>query len=533
MSTPQSFINIISDLPIDNRYDHTLYFETIQDQNEFFNQRVVKVFAGYTYLRRNWSIKVEADMSTARRWTYLYFINLPDTKRYYYFITKVEYVNETTVMLHLEMDVIQTYFFDFNMGECFVERCHTVSDEIGEHTIDEGLETGELITTHDYFYSLSDLCVLILSAVDGDGHSAFAKIYDGNFSGLAIYAVDLSDYQRLGLWLDNLSNEGAIDAVVNMWVYPKDLVKISGTWEDGVLLHTVVGGSKPDQFMVSNVRASAFPDRNGESYYPSNKKLKTYPYTFLYVTNNNGGSAIYPFERFNTSLIKFKMFGALSPDSGVKIAPLNYKGQEVNYDEALALDAFPTCAWDSDTYKVWLAQNQHTQNLTSVQAKINAATGAAQAVASGLTLNLGGAVGGLQQTVNAAFQIQSLMAQQKDMAVQPPQARGSYSANINLANDMQGFTFMTKAITAEYARSIDDYFTRYGYKVNCIMRPDLCTREHFTYIKTVGCSVMGQIGYEDRVKINEIFDHGITLWRDHILFGYYPSQNRPLKDLEE
>ena len=39
-----------------------------------------------------------------------------------------------------------------------------------------------------------------------------------------------------------------------------------------------------------------------DGYAPRNNKLLSYPYNFLYVTNNQGNSAIYRWEFFNLSL---------------------------------------------------------------------------------------------------------------------------------------------------------------------------------------------------------------------------------------
>ena len=533
MSVPMSTIYIIDDLAIDSRYEHTLYFEDQQAQLDFFRDHTIKRFSDYTYLRRDWSIKVEANMSDARKWTYLYFFNPQDNKPYFYFINKVEYKNEKTVELFLEMDVIQTYMFDWQLGHCFVERTHTTTDEIGEHTMDEGLETGPLVTTKTVDYPLNDLCILVLATIDENGNSATSKVYDSVFSGLAVWAVDLENYYAFGNWLDSMSTDGKIDGIVSMWVYPKALVKISGAWGDSTLLHTVVGGVKSITVEVGLDPEEMADGISGiiDGYHIWNRKLMTYPYTMLYVTNNAGGSAVYHFERFaNGKAGKFELFGALSPDSGVKAVPHDYKGMELNYDEGLTLGAFPTCAWDSDTYKVWLAQNQHTQSLTIDQAKISMAVGATTAGFGALTLNAEAVGNGLNTTYNGYMQIQSVMAQRKDMAIQPPQARGAHSANLNLANDMQGFSFQVKTVTAEYARSIDQYLTRYGYKVNRIMKPNLHARQWFTYIKTIGCVIDGDIGNEDRRKIASIFDNGVTFWTDHHFIGANVI-NRPISEV--
>lgn len=523
MSTPKSLIYIMSGLPVNSSYEHCLWFASPQAQWEYMSGKVVKTFTQYSYLRENHAIKVTGDIATAESWTYCMYTN-GDGKEYYNFIKKVEYVNDATVLLWLELDVIQTYMFQWNMQQCFVERTHTKTDNFGEHTIMEGLDTGPLIDKAVKYVNLENLCIMVLMSMDGDGNSAFSRVYDGVFSGLCIRAVNIGDYVKFGEWLDDQSANGTIEGVVSMWMYPKELVKIQSTWDDGALFHNVTGC---DLAVYKSVDEQITDTIDG--YKPDNKKLLCYPYTMLYVSNNMGGSAVYHRERFEgNEKYDFLLMGGVAPDSGVQLVPKNYKGRTNNFDEAITLGAFPTCAWDSDTYKVWLAQNQHTQDLAIQQSKISAGAGALTAVASTMAGNLMGAVGGLVGAYHGYSQIQGIMAQREDMAIQPPQARGNHSPNLNLANGRHGFDIHFRTITAEYAKIIDQYLTRYGYKVNTIMTPNLKARERFTYIKTIGCMVTGAFSDENRRKIQSIFDNGVTFWVDPERVGNYTLGNNVL-----
>lgn len=522
MSVPGTLIQIIGGVSLSNNYEHSLYFPSSTEQNNYFAGKVVKTFNQFTYLKPGNVIKVAGDVANARRWTYLRVLN-GDGLWWYHFITKVVYLNDSAVELHVELDVLQTYLHQWTMKQCFIERTHTATDNIGEHTLDEGLETGPLVVHEKKDHMFDDMCVLILTAMDGDGNSAWSRVYDGVFSGLGVYAVELSDYAQLGTWLDTQSRAGKIDAIVSMWMYPKELVRVEGNWGNATL-HRVLGGTTIDLVDVQDSLAGKI-----DGYTVKNNKMFTYPYTMLYVSNNMGGSAVYRRELFATpGDYSFKVMGALSPDAGVQLTPLSYGGTYANYDESLTVGAFPSCAWDSDTYKVWLAQNQNSQALTMTQAKIQAGVGALATVASIPTGNLTGALGGLAGAYNALTNVQGLMAQKADMEIQPPQARGAHSGNINVANDLCGFSFYTKTIRAEYARAIDRYFSRYGYKVNQVGTPSLKNRSRYTYIKTQGCHIGGDVGTEDRLKIQAIFDKGVTFWADHDTIGNYSADNNVL-----
>lgn len=525
MSVPSSVIHIVSGVPINNSYEHTLWFPTKVQQTAYFLENTVKTYDRFTYLKPEKVIKVAGYVENARSWNYLMFQN-DAGKWYYHFITKVVYLNDNAVELHLELDVIQTYMFDWELRPCFIERMHTETDEFGEHTIPEGLETGPLIQYNTQEIQLEDNYIIIMMSSTADGLNGYGRLYGGVFSGLTVYAVDPvapGNIMSLNQWLDKASGEGFIDAIVAMWMYPKELVTVgdyfTGAYGDTVLKEVTGINDTSTKTITDPIKGTI------DGYLVKNKKTLTYPYTMLYVTNNMGGCAVYHRERFENETdgeYKFTMLGAMSPDSGVQLTPHRYKGSSgYTFEEALTLPAFPSCAWASDTYLVWLAQNQHTLENAQSQALIQAGTGIIQSLT-------GNPFGGASSAYSALTSTQALMAQKADMAIQPDQARGQHSGNINLTHGHHGFSCHFMTITSEYAKAIDQYFTRYGYKVNKLATPNLHTRELFTYVKTVGSLVTGNLGTEDQLKIQAIFDKGLTFWADPSKVGSYFNPNNPL-----
>ena len=533
MSVPSSKIHIMSGVPLDNRYEHTLWFKDRDTQTEYFINKRVKSFTDYTYLRKTWDIKVQATLEEARGWSYLMFQNTAG-RWYYYFINNIEYINDETVQLTLEMDVIQTYMFEWTMCQSFVERCHTASDEIGEHIVDEGLECGSLINAFSEDKSdLNDMYIMVLSTTDGSGAYAFGQMYNNVFSGLKVSAVSRANYMTLARHLDQLAEDGTIDSIIAIWMYPKALVQIPQTQEDQWLMDVIGVDYEPFfidglQYYIDNPETPPL----FEGYTPKNNKLYTYPYNFINVDNNNGGSAVLRYELFQDNPVTdlhFNLTGCISPDGTVKLTPLYYSGVYEAHEHGLTIGSYPSCAWDSDIYKVWLAQNHNVQRNFITQQKVAATFATAESVASIFSLNFGGSVSSAHNAINAGLQIDALMAQRRDMDIQPPQAKGTFSSTVNVANDRQTFTFYRRCITKQFAEAIDNYFTRYGYKVNKIMTPNIHARERFTYIKTVGCLMGGNICNEDRVKIENIFDRGITFWDpDKSIIGAYLGDNPTL-----
>lgn len=539
MSAPQSVIHICAGVRLDNRYEHTIYFATAEAQQEFFAGKVVKTFSAYSFLRKSWNIKVQATLHEARSWNYLFFRNGTGQKVYYYFINNIEYINESTVELALEMDVIQTHLFNFQLLPCFVERQHTVSDEIGEHTVDEGLEVGEMTSKKKVTLDPGRLCIMVMCTTNPNAVTkeqavnALPYMYNRVFSGVKIWAISPDKWQAWANQLENLDGIGKTDAIVAMWMYPMGLVTLGGeaTWNDADIASPVEGAVSMDSNILTHSAGTMPTDLDG--YTPRNNKLFCYPYNFLYCTNNQGSSAVYRYERFSDGLNRFVMSGSLAPDGGVHLTPLNYNGLAQNYHEGMTLGNFPTCAWDSDVYKLWLAQNQGSNFMGMATGALKIVGGVAGAVASagliptgvGAVPGVAGAGAGIATAVSGAQQIAGMLAQAHDKEIVPAQAKGGFSSSVNITNNQHAFTMYFKTLTAEMARIIDNYFTLYGYKLNRVFTPNIHARKSYTYVKTVGCQIQGGMCTEEMVKIEAIFDKGITFWTNGNKIADYSQDN--------
>lgn len=537
----KTFIEIV-DVPLSNSYAHTLYFENEEAQQAYFSSRMIRQYAEYAYIRRTWSIKVAAKMEDARKWRYLRFcyVNESNTviggKWYYYFINRVEYINDGAVELFVEMDLLQTYLFDWNLNECFVERQHTETDEIGEHTVDEGLEIGELINAHGYnVEGLQNMAIVIVSAVhisetvtSAPVDPASPTLFDNVFSGLGVYAVDLEDWMKLSALLERYNGLGVIDGIVSMYMYPKDLLtlKSGSVWGTGDFVKRVSGA---DYGGISLAGFSNYDLLLFDGYTPHNKKLYTYPFNFLYLTNNAGGCAEYRYERFtNKDPYKFTLVGGISQDAGITLAPTYYNGSD-GYEYGLTLGNYPTCAWNSDTYKVWLAQNYNALNHQATGAIIQGVGGVATAVGSAVMGNVAGIAAGAVTAYNGFNSVAGMVAQKRDMQIQPAQARGAHSATCNTNAMKQTYTFYYKTVDREHAEIIDNFFSMYGYRINRVRRPNIHARLIYTFVKTVGCTPTGNMNSDELAAIGRIFDNGVTWWTvgkvydgDRVV-GYYDN----------
>lgn len=529
MSLPQSAIHICN-VPLTNAYTHTLYFADQSAQYAYFDAQIIKSFTDYTFVRKSWSVKVRATLEQARPWSYLYTLNSATGQRNFYFITDAEYINDATVELFLELDVMQTYMFNTSLTECFVEREHAATDTAGDNTIEESLELGELVNTDSANVALGDLVIMVLSTLDLTRVTEETSVpapsgrRDNVFSGLGVYIVNPNKEGAFKTLLNQLSEWGKSDCIFAMWMYPKNLVSVtdSAGWNSE---STVLSCGPARQHDVQITRPSGMGDES-HPYVPRNQKLFTYPYCFLYASNNMGESAVFRYEHFSAATPACRYLGTVAPDASVRLFPIRYKGTLLNYEEGLTLGNFPSCSWAEDSYKLWLAQTQNARRADMRSANLSAAGGLVTAAVSAATGNLMGAGGGLLTAYHGFNQASSLLAAREDKSIQPPQAKGSYSPTVNVKAEFQTFTMHKKSVTAERAAIIDDYFDMYGYSTLRLKVPNKNHRPHWWYTKTAGCHVVGSAPAADKSKIAAIYDKGITFWRKGSEVGNYALDNR-------
>lgn len=524
MSNPQTTIYLCSGVRLNNDYQHTIWFGSQTEQLNYFSSKVKKTLTNYTYVRKSWTLKVEATMETARTWNYLYFRN-GSGKYYFYFINNIEYINDNTVELFIEMDVMQTYLTDYHLSECFVEREHSATDEVGDNIIEEGLEVGEIDTySVEEITDLNSMCILILSTLnlvattEETKVTALGGMYDNVYCGMSVYACNVSDALKLSEKIVELDTWGYSECIFNIWMYPKSLVQLAPgyTWESTSLLKHVYQTTPIEYAISRNTQLK-------KSYTPKNKKLLTHPYNFLYVSNNVGGCAVFKYEYFtNPETVTFRISGSISPEGATKLMPTAYKcGFMENVEEGLSGAPYPCCAWNSDTYKLWLAQNQNAQKMGYVSSGVSMVGGV-------ISMATGNVIGGAGMVVGGMVNIANTIAQKKDMEVQPPQAKGNHSGSVNLANGFPLFTIYRKCIDTERAKIIDDFFTMFGYKTLRVKVPNRKVRESFTYTKTQNCHATGNLCTDDLRKIESIYNNGVTFWVNGDSIGNYTLSNNCL-----
>lgn len=530
--SPNSTIRLLSNVPIDSDYHHTVRFHNTTDQYNWMVNHTVKTFFQNTYQRTgNGVFRAEiapSEQALVYGVNYMMFQNTAFLDKWFYaFVNNVEYVNNNMFEIHFTLDVMQTWFFQGgSIGQCFVEREHVADDYIGNHIEAEPVALGEYVFQSGTYNKLTDdldSLSYVLAIVDVNG-SSDSNTYNSILSGATLYAYDSPS--RLNSKINEYIQQ--TDAIQGLYMVPTWFLpghscpngKVPGSL--GAVYDTVVFGVK----MSHNIML--------DGYKPKNQKLYTYPYNYLEMNNSGGQTMTLRYEFFKDAP-KFQIAGSMLMPVQVALWPIDYKnsendsGNHVNNVDCLNLPDYPLCSWNYDTYKAWVAQNSKnigTRNTaTTIKAIGSAGLGLTQALLApwDVTAGIGTMKSGADSLIDLAAQTEM---EDYTASIQADNLKGNISSgNILISAGKQTFWGGRKCITAQQAKMIDDFFTMFGYNVNRVKVPEIWSRPHFNYVKTTGANIHGAMPMDAQNLIMRMFDKGITFWDKDSTVGDYSVDN--------
>lgn len=550
---PNSEIRLLSGVPIDPGYNHTLYFSSESDQRSYFAGRSARNFTKQSYQRVNKNrCRLQIPVDKIYNCNYMMFQNTAYGDKWFYaFILQMDYINDVTTEITYALDVMQTWFFQYTPKQCFVQRQHSATDEIGENLEAEPIQTGEYIFA-DYGPLLggtAESYYVIIAIVDvgEEGSSADGNLYDGIYGGATLYVYESSDVSGINSKLNEYTQKP--DAIQAMYLVPATYFngtipadhKVAFNSTSVVNIYVGTAISEDDSFGVTAL---------GTTYKPKNKKLYTYPYTYFHVDNGGGSSLALRYEFFGSKIPMIYIYSTVTQPVQSLAVPSGYKGGDGAsvFTEELTINGYPMCSWNTDAYQAWVAQNSVQENvklgvsvaqtaLSLIGAGVTAGVSAAAGVTGGGQISASNLAAGKQiaqqNAVNTGVSlIDTIVNRQMDhytASIQADNLRGNFNnGGVMAAAGKLRFYGGRAMITAENARRIDDFFTAFGYAQNKIMIPNRTARPKWTYIKTAGCIVenSGMPADAER-EICRIYDNGITFWRNADEVGDYFLDNSP------
>ena len=423
----------------------------------------------------------------------------------------------------------QTWLFDVELKESFVVREHSITDYFNENIVPEPFGCSDYTYTYiDEITYLNEWGYLIAlsNPADSSKSGEMPRAMSGIYQGLYFYYIKDWQESQVRVFLSSLD----IDSVQFITVIPSlcmtEIPVGPTTSNPDVSTYYIQGSSSPysQDYTINFDRYT----NTFEGYTPKNRKMYTSPWMNLVITSHAGKSAAYNVEEFTNTksytegsdYLNFSLNADISASPSIFLYPKYYKGLPHAIDFGIALNDFPQCSYSNDAFKLWLAKNQEGLGLNVGEGLVNAATGAAALYATG------GAIGG-GQVISGISNILHTWASVKAAEHTANRATAGNPKN-NLLTAMKKYTlaFYKRTARKDIAKSVDDFFTMYGYQTNKVKIPNTYSRPYFNYVQTNGVNIVGAIPNDDMERLKRVYDEGVTLWNPNATVGDYSVDNR-------
>jgi hypothetical protein len=573
-------IRLLSGVPFQSDYKNTRWFDSQTEQLTYFQSKpIVHSMSDYTFQRIEGRPLIRVNKSIDELWNvnYLMFQNTNyNSKWFYAFVTKVEYINAGLTHVHFQLDVFQTWKFDMNFKPSYVVREHCkLWESDGSpviNTVDEGLNYGAEYTTssvtqftpYDGYKWLVILSKYPMHDVVGETNVLPIPNVVGTPQPLTVYITPFKDNDTVppmnmsdgnGMIVSKptkvltalYTDTDAVNNIVSLYI--TDFTGVPLSYSDGVFTMgegleavQVQGGSGGAVNLVhvqSVLDFETLTYNNGykwTGYTPvTESKLMMHPYTQLILADFKGNQVSYKTEYINDTELKILLKGSLgtSNKTSYGIKEYNYDAnglQDIVSDDYALINNEPNdVPIITDMLSAYIQGNrnslqQQKDNIffNGYASILGGGIPLASNVGSGNVLGQGqsmlGMITGAAQTV---MSIQTINAKIKDITNTPPSiAKMGSNTSYTIGNNYNGVYIIKKQIKPEYIKKLEDFFNMYGYKMNEVKTPNFHTRQNWNYVQTASCNIQGNFNNEDLNELKAIFDNGITLWHTDDIGNY-------------
>lgn len=578
----QTSVYLCENVPLDNDYKDTIYFASELSQSTYFKGKATHVYeAQMSYQRVNHrvadpygrpnprvphSCRVDVVMDRIANCNYMFFYNRIDgmkEKVYYCFIEQINYINPNCSEIIYSIDVLQTYLFDVTINDSYVvrEHCKDLQEDL-DNIADEGFTVDDYVnrqTSGDitpFDNSKINIRIIIGKYVDGFRSDILHGMYHDNviLSG-QLFGCGVIDY-----------NESSIDELVRKVNF--DLKMLN---DSDVNIVAVVQYFNFDDYNPSDIAQRPYEkaiDTGISAHWSAEyKNLKCFksPFTMYEMrTSDNEILSLKPelFLPFNIDeTLKVERIVSLTDTQEFLYSPYGYCNLSIVSDASLtgalyynsikASTGF-TIPFSTDTYARWYAQNRAKLATTEligtallIAGGVSGASAAFQAAEAGTVLESGIASKtvaaeaesilassasamrrGIGQAVGGLGTVAHTEATKADMRNRGETVhKGSPPTSVASLLGGVGCMFYVMSATDYRMKQIDDFFTRYGYAVNRLKKPNLDSRPHWNYVQLRNPNITGSIPVWAMSAIKAIFSAGITLWKNGDEIGDYELDN--------
>lgn len=513
-------ITLIKGFNYDNSYDIVKTFKTVSEQNSYFNNLKGVIINNTNYVKEHesFNVRINYDELIEHGVNYLIFDN--GQRNVYAFITRKIYLNDKVTKLEIEIDVIQTYMFEFNIGKSFIERKNCSINEITDY--DEGIEIGEHIVISDT--KVIDKTSKMFAMFTGFRENYINEV-DGKIQNITeipltntskpITNIDGIDYPLSFMPIDDsFQNE-----IFQKWLLDNPslvgIVRMPSCSYTGIQTTIPLLKKVAKKLITSDLGVTfansitSKPTIGGSVAVDKGDITDFFPYTYYVLTDGETEPLIMQ-PQYCGSTISVNGKYALSHAPIERFFPTYYKGSTNGdiYNITNGSTMMLPCGTNGGI-------EQLTSNMSSIEQQkkgmstnlIMGIVGGAMMASNPISAMAG--IGAVSSAISGISSIKQNMARNKDLEMTPSSIQSYGSPSTRNAFGLSKVRIVKYSIEQKYKDRLKNYIARYGNKYNNYSTVDV--RSYRGFIKYINPNIDGKIDNVFSNKLIEIFERGVLI----------------------
>lgn len=343
---PLTVIKLIKGAPCDDTYSDVIKFGSKAEQAAFFSGLAPWSFTNCSYQRVNNSVAYPRGALSCRvpgiadnyyDCNYVMFQNTSSNSKWFYaFIRKVNYISPENTEIIYEIDSYQTYQFDYTVKPSMVLREHPIDDTRFSNSQPEPFSVSETrlneVWTLFNYETKSKADYVVWATTDASGSGAVGGFEGKVFSAVGEYKSSDPDFLKSLITSYHVGN--TLGNILGVCSYPFDVDISKST--------------------ISSTEASFEMFESIDGYVPKYQKVFSYPFCYFLLTDRCGNKQMFKFEdfgewsysnnkpKFAFESPKFNMRISSVYPPCVQITPKNYQSTSYEYwDKQITFSDFP------------------------------------------------------------------------------------------------------------------------------------------------------------------------------------------------
>lgn len=512
---PNSVVYLCRGVPLDR--DHTKSYcpqDAVSQINAFMQYQILTLTAqSYTRASAN-SIIISVEYETVVGCNYMTFKNTSFENKYFFaFVDNVEYVNNNATRINFTLDDLQTWFFDFTFLPSWVEREHTLTDNIGDNIQPEPSLTGgvDYITQSRPLYLLGGFYTVILTSKDFLNPSD-TYIYNTGLGNISAGQYNVINYyggfEEATAAINKYIAAAGESGIIAMYDVPVTFL------QGGVVWDTPWHGTAPNPDTSAKISTlSVGKPVAGDliaGYKPRNNKLYTSPFNYFGLATM-GRTKDFRYESFDGDVINFEVQETgVFPNPSALVYPVNYIGSSDDtkyYCDGITISGYPQSIYTTSEYVTAIGNSKYSMLYSAIASLVPTPK------------NI------------LAFKSTAQWGSYEDTKRQTSIMGGTGSDYLATLTNQLTITLIQTTLDEAQLKVYDDYFDMYGYAVNRLTVPTALSDNHrpfYGYTKTKNASIISDTAPASAISnIASYFDSGICLWYDISNVGKYVLTNYP------